>query len=112
MPSTSQKPSSAALPVSPEVATKITVFLLPPSFFTEAVSKNGKEFDKVLSLDLIGEKSSIDPELESYILNKIEERKHAKMNKDFTLADSIRQELEEKGILIKDTREGTTYEIK
>ena len=71
-----------------------------------------KEFDKVLSLDLISENSSIDSELEKYILDKIEERKQAKLNKDFALADSIRNELELKGIIIKDTREGTTYEVK
>ena len=41
----------------------------------------------------------------------IEKRKIAKQNKDFTLADSIRQELLDKGIVLKDTREGTTYEV-
>lgn len=72
-----------------------------------------KEFDKVLSLDLFKEDNKqIDKDLEKYILEKIEERKWAKQNKDFTKADSIRHELEEKGITIKDTREGTTYEIK
>ena len=33
-------------------------------------------------------------------------------NKDYTLADSIRNELLSKGITLKDTREGTTYEVK
>ena len=72
-----------------------------------------KDFDKVLSLDLLKEdKKEIDSELESYILSKIEERKEAKANKDFAKADSIRDELLEKGIILKDTREGVTYEIK
>jgi replicative DNA helicase len=35
----------------------------------------------------------------------------AKQNKDFNLADSIRNELLEKGIVLKDTREGTIYEV-
>ena len=70
-----------------------------------------KSWDTVLGLDLI-KTNSIDPELEKYILSKIEERKEAKINKDFQLADSIREELLSKGIEIKDTREGTTYEIK
>ena len=49
---------------------------------------------------------------ESERLNeKIEERKQAKINKDYDKADSIRKELEEKGITLKDTREGTTFEI-
>ncbi len=72
-----------------------------------------KDFDKVLSLDLLKEdKKEIDSDLENYILSKIEERKEAKANKDFAKADSIRDELLEKGIILKDTREGVTYEIK
>ena len=55
--------------------------------------------------------SGIDAELESYILAKIEERKNAKKEKDFAKADAIRDELAAKGIKIKDTREGTVYEI-
>ena len=81
----------------------------------EKISNNTKielvnDFDKVLSLSLIKE-NKIDTELENYILNKIEERKQAKINKNYELADQIRKELEKKGIIIKDTREGTVYEI-
>lgn len=69
-----------------------------------------KEFDKVLSLDLAKEeKKEVD---ESYINEMIEKRNIAKKNKDFALADSIRNELETKGIILKDTREGTTYEVR
>ena len=69
-------------------------------------------FDKVLSLDLLKEtKQEIDEPLESYIKEMIEKRKVAKQNKDFDLADSIRNELQEKGIVLKDTREGTVYEV-
>ncbi|MBE6149823.1 MAG: cysteine--tRNA ligase [Firmicutes bacterium] len=72
-----------------------------------------KSFDKVLSLDLLkNETKEIDEELKKYIELKIEERKLAKINKNFELADNIRKELEEKNILIKDTREGTIYEVK
>ena len=46
-----------------------------------------KSFDKVLSLDLIKEGN-------------------------YELADSIRNELLERGIILKDTREGTVYEVK
>ena len=42
----------------------------------------------------------------------IRKRNEAKKNKDFTLADSIRSDLEKEGIILKDTREGTTYEVK
>lgn len=72
-----------------------------------------ESFDKVLSLGLMdaSDTKEIDPELESYILEMIEKRKEAKLNRDFALADQIRAELLDKGILLKDTREGTTYEI-
>ncbi len=71
-----------------------------------------KSWDTVLSLDLLKkEEKEIDSELLSYINKKIEERKEAKANKDFPLADQIRNELEEKGIILKDTREGTTFEL-
>jgi len=39
-------------------------------------------------------------------------RKHAKENKDFSTADLIRNELDKKGIQIKDTREGSSWGIK
>lgn len=39
----------------------------------------------------------------------IEERKQAKKNKDFARADGIREELAERGVQIKDTREGTLW---
>ena len=71
-----------------------------------------RDFDTVLSIDLLKEdKNNLDNEMIEYINRKIEERKLAKQNKDYELADKIRKELEEKGIILKDTREGTTYEI-
>ena len=69
-----------------------------------------EEFDKVLSLDLL-KNDEIDKELLKYIENKIEERKQAKINKDYILADKIRKELEDEGIILKDTREGVTFSI-
>ena len=41
-----------------------------------------------------------------------EERKKAKSERNFALADQIREELESKNIYLKDTREGTTFEVK
>ena len=38
-------------------------------------------------------------------------RKHAKTKQDFTTADLIRKELDSAGIKIKDTREGTLWEL-
>ena len=70
-----------------------------------------KNFDKVFDLNLAKETNSVDSDLESYILEKIEERKEAKANKDYALADSIRDELVAKGIKLIDTKDGTTYEL-
>ena len=69
-----------------------------------------KSFDDVLSLDLT-KKDTIDSDLKSYIEEKINERREAKSNKNYELADKIRNELLEKGIILKDTKDGTTYEI-
>ena len=69
-----------------------------------------QSWDRVFSLGLCEEKK-VEKEFEDYILQKLEERRIAKLNKDFALADSIREELSLKGVSIKDTREGTTYEI-
>ena len=68
-----------------------------------------KSFDKVFGLKLIKENVKLDNESE--ILALIEQRKEAKKNKNFELADSIRNDLLSKGIELVDTREGTTYKI-
>ena len=86
-----------------------------------------KEFDKVLSLGLLANAAKykeelaaksadeaterMDAEFTAWIAQKIEERKTAKKNKDFAAADAIRAELAAKGIVLKDTREGTIWEL-
>ena len=69
-----------------------------------------EDFDSVLSLDLLKEEEKKEVD-EDYINQRIEERRIAKANKDFMLADKIRDELLQEGIKLLDTREGTTYEI-
>lgn len=74
-----------------------------------------EDFDRVLSLDLTTaharkeSETTVDAELERYILEKIEERKAAKKEKNFARADEIRSELLEKGIILEDTREGVKW---
>lgn len=70
-------------------------------------------FDRVLALDLLidEKKISVDEQLNSYINKMIEKRNEAKKDKNYTLADQIREELLSKGIIIKDTREGTVFDI-
>ena len=46
---------------------------------------------------------------EGYIEEMIAKRAQAKKDRDFALADSIRDELAAKGIILKDTREGTKW---
>lgn len=82
----------------------------------EKLNNNSKlylieDFDKVLSLNLISEELEIDEETKKYIEEMIFKRKEAKINKNFELADEIRNALLNKGIIIKDTREGTIYEV-
>ena len=57
----------------------------------------------LLSLDMA--------ELEAFINEKIAERAAAKKEKDFAKADAIRAELLDRGVAIKDTREGVVWEL-
>lgn len=66
-----------------------------------------RSFDKVLSLNLIEEVKEREDHAE--IMKLIDARNDAKKKKDYELADSIREELLNKGIILVDTREGTTY---
>ena len=77
-----------------------------------------KDFETVLSLGLVEAAAKAqktdeaqDTELVQYIEDMIAKRKEAKKNKDFAEADRIRDELLSRGIVLKDTREGTTYTI-
>ena len=70
-----------------------------------------KEFDKVLGLDLFTEIKKEGTVGEDFILKKISERAKAKENKDYALADSIRDELLSLGIKLIDTKDGTDYEL-
>lgn len=73
-----------------------------------------QSMDEVLSLQLEKaweeKEADVDDEQASYVEKKIEERKEAKKAKDFAKADAIREELLAKGIVLKDTREGTFWE--
>ncbi len=59
----------------------------------------------ILGIHIHKEEQMLDAEIESLI----EERQNARKNKDFARADQIREELLQKGILLKDTREGVTW---
>lgn len=46
------------------------------------------------------------------IEKKIQDRANAKSEKNYELADKIRNELDEKGIILNDSKDGTTWDIK
>ena len=69
-------------------------------FFSNINNDNRIEINNTIQVDI------------EFINSKIEERNEAKKNKNYELADQIRNELLEMGIILKDTREGTTFEIK
>lgn len=72
-----------------------------------------EDFDKVLSLNLRDaheqENSAVDADLAAYVEAKIQERAEAKKQKNYAAADAIRDELLAHGILLKDSRDGTTW---
>lgn len=69
------------------------------------------EFDKVLGLDLLKQESKSLDVSEELIKEKIALRDEAKKAKNYSLADSIRDELYSMGIKLIDTSSGTKYEI-
>jgi len=82
----------------------------------ESLNNNTKlylidSFDKVLSLDLLSNDKELSDELKSKTEELIKSRNEAKANKEYAKADSIRDELLNMGVAIKDTREGTKFEL-
>ena len=69
------------------------------------------KFDEVLGLDLFGYKENVSSLSSEFILGKIEDRRLAKINKDYALADEIRDELLSLGVKLIDTKDETLYEI-
>ena len=74
----------------------------------EFANKVLAEFNELTSvLNVVNKKQEdmLDEEIEKLI----EARTQAKKNKDFKLADEIRDELLEKGIVLEDTRQGVKW---
>ena len=70
-----------------------------------------KKTEEVLSLGLFDEAKKVDDDLKKYIESMIVKRNQYKKEKNFEKADQIRDELKEKGVEIKDTKEGTVYKV-
>jgi len=71
-----------------------------------------KHFDTVLSLDIDKEpfKKEVKLEINEEIENLLEERKQARLNKNFILSDEIRDKLLSMGYKVIDTKEGQKLE--
>ena len=69
--------------------------------------------DNILALNIEAEekKEAVAAPLDEEIKMMIEQRNEARKNKDYALADRIRNELKEKGVMIEDTAEGTKYKL-
>lgn len=63
------------------------------------------ELCDILGIVVKKEQDLLDEEIE----NLIEQRQQARKNKDFALADKIRDDLKAKGIILEDTREGVRW---
>ena len=81
---------------------------------TEKIANLLIEFDKVLGLDLIHAEQYLDKQnnvdIPKEILDLIEQRKKAREEKNWALSDKIRDEIKERGYIVKDTKEGMTLE--
>jgi cysteinyl-tRNA synthetase len=64
--------------------------------------------DSVLGVLGVEDEQMLDPEIEA----KIEERNAARRNRNFKLADQIRDELASRGIVLEDTPQGTKWKRK
>lgn len=73
----------------------------------EAVANLFDEFCDVLGILYNRQSNDLDSEIEALI----QQRADAKKNKDFATADKIRDDLKQRGIILKDTRQGTTWSI-
>ena len=69
------------------------------------------DFDKVLGINIEKEVKKETIEIPEEINNLLEQRKEARANKDWALSDKIRDELKEKGYIVKDTKDGTILEV-
>ena len=75
-----------------------------------ALQKARDAFARINSvLDVVPEIEGPDPEVSSWVEERLAARKEARLQRDFAKADSIRSDIEAKGIAIEDTPQGTKW---
>jgi cysteinyl-tRNA synthetase len=77
----------------------------------KAVKDTLKKLDSVLGVIFFREEKEANVD-EAFIFQKIEERKQARVDKDWAKADAIRDELDVLGIELVDRKDGTGFKIK
>ena len=70
------------------------------------------KFDSILGIEIDKEEKEKSIEIPQEILDLLEERKIARENKDWTKSDEIRDLINEKGYVIKDTKNGMEISIR
>jgi len=76
----------------------------------QALEKAREVFARINSvLDVVPEAVGPDPEVERWVEERLKARKEARGQRDFAKADSIRAEIEGRGIAIEDTPHGTKW---
>ena len=73
--------------------------------YLEALKERFIQLSDILGITLKKEKESLEQEVEALI----EERQQARKAKNFQRADEIRNQLQQMGILLEDTREGVKW---
>ena len=72
------------------------------------------EFDNVLGLDLVNSSKYIENEekieLPEDVKALLEQRNEARKNKDWAESDRLRDEINKKGYIVKDTKDGSVVE--
>jgi cysteinyl-tRNA synthetase len=76
----------------------------------QALEKAREVFARINSvLDVVPEAVGPDPEVAQWVEERLKARKEARSQRDFAKADSIRAELEGRGIAIEDSSHGTKW---
>jgi len=76
----------------------------------QALEKAREVFVRINSvLDVVPAAVGPDPEVERWVEDRLKARKEARAQRDFARADSIRAEIEGRGISIEDTPQGTKW---
>lgn len=93
-----------------DLVSDININIINKNVSKNVCQKAADMFDEltgVLGIVYNRKSNDLDAEIEALI----EQRQEAKKNKDFATADKIRDDLKARGIILKDTRQGTTWTI-